>query len=333
MKAFSFNVLDSKLYNKIAILVNLAISKFVILFIVALLTFFVLRLIPGDPVDFMLGGENDPDVAARLRHELALDRSIPFQFVSWLRRIIVGDWGYSYIIGNDVIDLVFDAIQVTLSLTILAFVGSVSMALIIGLICAYFRGRWIDISFSMISAMGYAAPSFWIGILLAWLLGEKLGLFPVIGYTPFFQDPIQSVYHLVLPVITLTIYYGGLMSRVVRSTVIETMQQDFILAAKLRGVTGWRLLFGHILPYSAVPILTIAGLTLGQLFGGAVLTETVFSLPGIGRLMTDAIIHRDYLVVQGSILLTGTLFIIINAVVDALYAYLDPRINQRLYVD
>ena len=300
-----------------------------VLFGMCVLSFGLLALIPGDPVTAMLGLEADPAAIATLRAKYALDQPLPVRFVSWFGHVLTGDLGRSIQTGRPVLRMIVDALGPTLELGLAAMLISLAIAIPAGIVAASRRNGPADLAASLIALCGLSLPSFWLGILLILGLSIRLTLFPSSGYVPIGEDPVAFLAHLVLPALTLGAGLAAATMRMTRAAMIEVLSADYIRTARAKGASRGRVLWWHGLRNALLPVVTLIGLQMGQLLGGVVITESVFSWPGIGKMTVDAIFARDYPVVQGAILVTATLFVLINLATDLLYARLDPRLRQR----
>ncbi|MBI2217916.1 MAG: ABC transporter permease [Candidatus Rokubacteria bacterium] len=298
-----------------------------VLFTVSVIIFALMRMIPGDPVLMLLGDDFTEDAYRQLRARLGLDRSIVTQYVFWLRNILQGDLGDSVLLHDRVVTLVWDAFVPTLTLVVASMLVGVVIAVPSGLVAAMRKDSAWDWGSMGFAIFVYSMPSFWKGIVLIWVFSVHLGWFPAVGYVHPWQDPWQGLWKLVLPAITLGTFFSGLVARIIRSSLLEVLDQDYIKAARARGVRRAALVYRHAMANALIPVVTIIGLQFGTLLGGAVLTETVFSIPGMGRLTVTAILNRDYAVVQGAVLLGVCAVVLVNLVVDLTYAFLNPRIR------
>jgi peptide/nickel transport system permease protein len=301
----------------------------VVLVIVAVITFTLMRLIPGDPVLVMLGGEYSPTVYAQLKHDLGFDQSVVLQFFIWAKNTLRGDLGFSYIAHEKVTKILSDTLPVTIQLSICSLIVAIVIAIPAGIMSALGRNSWMDYLGMSFAIFGQSLPSFWLGILLIWIFGVKLGLFPTMGYISLFQDFWDGLYHLVMPSVTLGSFYAGMIARITRSSLIDVLDQDYIKMARAKGVRSRVVVYKHAMRNVLIPITTITGLQLGMLLAGAVMTETVFQLPGMGRLVATSILNREYQVVQACILIIAVMFIVINLVVDLLYTFLNPKMRYQ----
>ena len=298
-----------------------------VLFTASVIIFALMRMIPGDPVLMLLGDDFTQDAYQRLRARLGLDRSIVTQFLFWLRNVLQGDLGDSLLQHQPVSRLVWDAFQPTLALVVASLVVGVLIAVPSGIAAAMRKDSGWDYGTMGFAIFVYSMPSFWKGIILIWIFSVHLRWFPALGYVPPWVDFWDSMWKLVLPAITLGTFFSGLVARIIRSSLLEVLEQDYIKAARAKGVRQAALVYRHALSNALIPVVTVIGLQFGALLGGAVLTETVFAIPGMGRLTVNAILNRDYSVVQGTILAGVFLVVLVNLAVDLTYAFLNPKIR------
>ncbi|RWR27307.1 ABC transporter permease [Sinirhodobacter populi] len=302
----------------------------VVLVIVSIASFSLLKLAPGDPVLLMLGSEFSQDSYDQLKTALGLDRPVVAQYLHWLGNFLVGDWGTSYVARTDIFTfIVREALPVTLTLTACSIFVAVAVGVPLGVLSAVRKDTIWDALAAALALTATAFPSFFLGILLIWFLAVKFGLFPVMGFVAPWQDFWGGMYHMILPALTLSTYFVGMIVRVTRATLIEVLAQPYIAAARARGEPRWRVIWVHAMRNIAMPLVTLVGLQLGNILQGAVLTETVFSLPGLGQALTGAVLGREYGVVQAGVMLTAVLFLIVNLLVDLSYPFLDPRLKPR----
>ncbi|MGQ3297474.1 ABC transporter permease [Reyranella sp.] len=301
-----------------------------VLLIVSAASFSLLKLAPGDPVELMLGDDYSKESHQSLMVQLGLDRSLPEQYVDWLGRFVRGDWGTSFVSRTPIFEYAFvEALPVTLTLSAAALGLALLIGVPLGVLSAVRKDSAWDAAAAAFSLTGSAFPSFYLGILLIWIFGVAFGLFPTMGFVAPWQDFWGGAYHLVLPAITLSTPFMALIVRITRANLVEVLEQPYIAAARARGEPAWRITWVHGMRNVLVPLATIVGLQLGALLHGAVLTETVFSLPGVGRMITDAVLNREYMVVQAGVMMTGCLVIFTNLAVDLSYPVLDPRLRPR----
>jgi peptide/nickel transport system permease protein len=298
-----------------------------ILFGTSLVSFLLIRLVPGDPAMALLGMEADDAALAALRHKLALDQSLPLQYASWLGNILTGDFGRSIQGGRDVLPLLGSALVPTALLSVAALAISLVISIPAGIVAATRRNSAADYVASLLSLCGLSLPSFWLGILLILLFSITLPILPASGYVSPLVDPVGFLRHLILPALTLGAALAAATMRMTRAAMLEVLRADYIRTARAKGISPRRVIWRHALGNAQIPIVTLLGIQMGQLLGGVVITETVFSWPGIGKLTVDAIFARDYPVVQGAVLLTATLFVLINLATDLVYTVIDPRVR------
>ena len=308
-------------------LVTRLISLVPILFGTSIVAFLLIRLVPGDPAIALLGLEADASSLAALRQQLALDQPIVIQYFTWLGHILSGDFGRSVQGGRAVFPLLLGALAPTALLAAAALVISLLIAIPAGIVAAVSRNSSADYAASFLALCGLSLPSFWLGILLILTFSIYLPLLPASGYVSPWVDPVAHLRHLVLPAVTLGAALAAATMRMTRATMLEVLRADYVRTARAKGLPQRTVIWGHALRNARIPIVTLLGIQLGQLLGGVVITETVFSWPGIGKLTVDAIFARDYPVVQGAVLLTATLFVLINLVTDLIYTVLDPRVR------
>ena len=289
---------------------------------ISVLVFLMIRLIPGDPVTTILGqSASDPALVERLRTQLGLDRPLLAQYLSWLQGVVVGDFGYSYSQQRPVTQLIAANIGPTLGLTVAALVVTVGIGLLLGVLAGVRRGTPLDTGIMGAALTFMSLPSFWLGSMLLVLLAVKLPLFDVVGGS--------GLSGLVLPTVTLALGGVGFLARFVRSSVADTARQKYVTTARAKGLSNRSVVWGQVVRNALLPVLTIVGLQLGNLLSGTVIVETVFSRPGIGRLLVDSILQKDYLTVQAVVLLIAAIYALVNTAVGLLYPILDPRVAAR----
>ncbi len=296
------------------------------LFIVALAVFVLVRLIPGDPAQLILGDSGSPEQIAALRVQYGLDKPLPAQFVLWLAHVVRGDLGHSITNGQAVLPLILERFQVSAVIVLVAVFMATLLAVPAGLFAAWKQNTPADTVIVAGATFFLSIPSFWLGLLLLLFIGLKLGLVPVVGYVPFSEDWRAALSFLILPTITLALIEMGVLTRMARSSAIQTLRLEYVTHARAKGLSERRVLLRHVLPNAFGPTLTLIGLVLGQLLGGIAVLETVFTLPGLGRLLVDAIFERDYPVVQGCLLFTAVIYVVVNLLIDLCYPLLDPRV-------
>ena len=303
------------------------ISTIPVMGIVALFVFSLLYIAPGDPAVVIAGDQATPQDVERIRIALGLDRPFLERFGDWSWRILHGDLGTSMFTGMPVTQLIGQRLEPTLSLMVITLILSIVIAVPMGVVAAWKAGSWIDRSLMGFAVFGFSVPVFVVGYVLAYVFALELELLPVQGYTPLSEGLWPWFENLILPSIALGCVYIALIARITRASMLELLQQDYIRTAKAKGLGQSPILFLHALKNAAVPIVTVIGIGMALLIGGAVVTESVFAIPGLGRLTIDAILRRDYPVIQGIVLLFSFVYVLVNLIVDLLYTMLDPRIR------
>lgn len=295
--------------------------------VVALFVFSLLYIAPGDPAAIIAGDQASPADIERIRASLGLDQPFLFRFGEWVWHVLNGDLGQSIFSSLPVTRMIAQRIEPTLSLMVLTLVFSIVIAVPMGVLAAWKHGSWIDRAVMVLAVAGFSIPVFVVGYLLAWGFSLKLGWLPVQGYTPIADGIGPWLENLALPAVTLGSAYIALIARITRATMLEVLSQDYVRTARAKGVGQRDILFVHALKNAAVPVVTVIGLGIAGLIGGAVVTESVFAIPGVGRLVVDAILRRDYPVIQGVVLLFSAVYVLVNLGVDLLYTVFDPRIR------
>jgi peptide/nickel transport system permease protein len=295
--------------------------------VVALTVFALLHLTPGDPAAIIAGDYAAPQDIAKIRSALGLDKPLLTQVGVWLGNVVRGDLGTSIYSGLPVTTLIAQRVGPTIALTLFAMVFSVAVAVPLGVWAAWRQGSWIDRLIMLLSVSGFSMPVFWLGFLLVWVFAIQLSVLPVQGYQPMAAGPWQFLRHLILPALTLSLVYMALIARMTRASMLGVLKEDYVRTAFAKGLAPQRVLLGHALKAASLPVVTIIGVGFALLIGGAVVTESVFAVPGIGRLTVDAIVRRDYPVIQGVVLIISGVYVLLNLVIDLLYVALDPRIR------
>ena len=304
----------------------------IILIIVTLIVFFVMQLLPGDPLVIFMGrqagtGSIAQEQIDQLYIKYGLDKPLMVQYWNWISGVVQGDMGESIYYHEDVGKLLLERFPVTLDLGIKSFIIYNILGVMMGMIAALRRGKWLDTAATLLSYIGVSIPVFWLGILLIYLFGLRLDWFPIVGYTPITENVLKNIHQSVLPVFCLSLMGWAVIARQTRSSVLEVMSQDYIRTAWSKGLTERSVIMKHLLKNSLIPVITLMGIGLGLMFGGQVFIEEVFAIPGIGRLLVGSIFAQDYQVVQSATLIIATIVIMVNLIVDVSYGWLDPRIR------
>ena len=310
-----------------AFLVKRILATIPVLVIVAVIVFTLIRLVPGDPAAVIAGNMATNEDIARIRTELGLDRGFFTQFLLWAKGLVSGDLGQSFFFKKEVTALIAERLEPTLSLAFLTIVLTVLVAVPLGTLAAWRHGGWVDRALMGFSVLGFSIPVFVLGYLLVYFFALKLDWFPVQGYRPLREGLWPWLHQLLLPAITLSIVYVALIARVTRASVAEALTEDYVRTARAKGLPEARVLVRHALANAAVPIVTVIGIGIALLIGGVVVTESVYSIPGLGTLTVDAVLARDFPVIQGVILFFAFLYVMVNLLVDLSYLFLDPRIR------
>jgi peptide/nickel transport system permease protein len=299
------------------------------LLLITFMVFGLMHAIPGDPARMMLGaGEAlDEKQLEIVRREYNLDKPLPVQYALWLTRAASGDLGRSTSSQRRVGEEVMHRASVTFQLGVFAWLIGACIAIPAGIVSAVYRGRWPDMVATMGAVGMVAVPGFWLGIMMILLFGVTLGWLPTRGYVPFGEDPVGSLRHMLLPAIALGVTSSALVMRQMRSSLLEVLAQDYIRTAKAKGLARWGIIIGHALRNAMLPVITVMGLEIGRIFAGSVVVESLFGVPGMGRLMVQAVFQRDFPIVQGCVLVMASAVLLVNFVTDILYAVLDPRIR------
>ncbi|MBO1081753.1 ABC transporter permease [Roseomonas haemaphysalidis] len=310
-----------------AYIIRRILATIPVMAIVALFVFSLLYLAPGDPAAVIAGDQATPADVERIRASLGLDRPFLVRFTEWAWRIMQGDLGLSIFTNLPVTRMIAQRIEPTLSLMVVTLILAIGIAVPMGVIAAWKAGSWIDRFVMGFAVLGFSVPVFVVGYLLAYVFALELDWLPVQGYTPIANGLWPWLQNLILPAVALGGVYIALIARITRATMLEILQQDYIRTARAKGAGQRTILFLHALKNAAVPIVTVIGIGVALLIGGAVVTESVFAIPGLGRLTVDAILRRDYPVIQGVILLFSFIYVLVNLLIDLSYTLFDPRIR------
>jgi peptide/nickel transport system permease protein len=299
-----------------------------VMFVVAAGVFLLLYLTPGDPVSVILGPDASPQRAAELRQQLGLDQPVLIQVAHWFRRLLQGDLGQSIYLNRPVTQTLLERAEPTVMLTLLATLFAIVVGLPIGIVSATRAGSWADLGAMLVALGGISMPSFWVGLNLIFVFAVMLGVLPVAGYQPLSKGVWENLRYLMLPAVTLGFAQAALLARMSRSLMLDVLREDYVRTARSKGVGERKVVLYHALRNAMVPLVTVMGLTFAILMGGAVITEQVFNIPGIGRLLVQSVLRRDYPVVQGIVLVIAFNYVVINLCVDILYGLFDPRVRH-----
>jgi peptide/nickel transport system permease protein len=300
-----------------------------VLGVVSVVVFSLIHLTPGDPVRIMLREEADPATVATLRRQLGLDRPLPLQYLTWLGRAVQGELGRSIRTNQPVMDAIRQRAPVTLSLAMAALLVALAIGLPAGILAALRRNSVVDVVATLVAIAGVSLPSFWLAVLLILVFSLTLGWLPPLGWVSPGRDLVAWAQSLVLPSVTLGVAIAAVVMRMTRASLLEVLELEYVRTARAKGLAERRIVLGHALQNALIPVVTVVGLQAGALLGGAVITETIFALPGVGRLLVDAIFQRDFPIVQGVVLFLAVNFLVVNLLVDLTYAWLDPRIRYH----
>ncbi len=298
-----------------------------VILIVAVLIFLMLRLTPGDPAVVIAGQSATESEVAEIREKLGLSKPVVTQFFIWTSDMLRGNFGESFFYKKSVSSMIADRIGPTVALATLTILIATLVAVPLGTLAAWKQGSWLDRIVMGFSVLGFSVPAFVVGYLLIFFFSMKLDWFPVQGYKPLSEGLGPFLHHLILPACTLAIIYVALIARMTRTSVLEVLNEDYVRTARAKGLAQWKVVVGHALRNAAVPIVTIIGIGVALLIGGVVVTESVFNIPGLGRLTVDAVLARDYPTVQAVIMLFSLTYVVINLLIDLAYTVLDPRIR------
>lgn len=297
-------------------------------FLISVFVFGLQHLLPGDPILVMAGEERDPEVIEFLREKYRLNDPIPVQYVAWAGNALQGDLGTSLRTRQPVLTLIGQKLPVTIQLATMALIIAIAIGIPAGVISAYKKGTWVDWAANVVALSGLSVPNFWLGIMLILLVSVKLGWLPASGYVPFSEDPVQSIKVMLMPAFVLGTGIAATLMRHTRSAMLGVLKSDYVRTARAKGLKERTVLVKHALRNALVPVVTVTTLVFGELLAGAVLTEQIFTIPGFGKLVVDAVFNRDYAVVQGIVLCTGIAFICMNILADAAYRVLNPRMRD-----
>jgi len=298
-----------------------------VVILVTIMVFSLMHLLPGDPATVILGQEATPQAVSALREQLGLNQPIVVQYLTWLWRVLHGDLGRSLVDNTPVSKLILQRLPVSLELTFGTFIIATIIAIPAGILSAARRGTWIDYSSTAFALGGMSIPHFWLGMMFIVLFAVKLGWLPASGYVPFTENPVANLSAMIMPMVATGLRESAILMRMVRSSLLEVMDADYIRTAYSKGLKERTVILHHALKNAFVPVLTVSGLMIAGLLGGLVITESIFSIPGYGKLLVDSIFTRDFVTVQGAILVSALLVVTVNLIVDLLYTVIDPRIK------
>jgi peptide/nickel transport system permease protein len=293
----------------------------------SVIVFFIIRFVPGDPATVMLGLRSTPENVEALREELRLNDPVWVQYGHWIGNVIRGDLGIDYRTHEPIRDQLLSRLPVTLEMALLAMLMSAAMGIPLGVLAAIRRNGPADVSANALGLTGISIPDFWLGVMLILLMALVLGWLPSSGYVPIQESLVENLRHMLLPAFTLAVGFAAVLTRTTKAAVLEVLGRPYVRTAHAKGLNERVVVIGHVLRNAAIPVITVMGLQLGYALGGAIIIEQVFSLPGVGRLTLNAVLERNYPVVQGAVLLITFLFMTINILTDSLYAVIDPRIR------
>ncbi len=311
----------------IGIIVSRLLSALPILLIVSLITFAMIHLIPGDPAAAIAGLSATPEQITNIRHDLGLDQPLMSQLVRWYTNLLHGDLGRSLLLGQPVMDATLFRLPVTIGLSLYALVITLAIGLVTGVLAALRQNTWVDQAAMMFAMIGISVPNFYLGLMMIILFAVDLGWLPSGGYVTLWDNPLGWLASMTMPAVSLALLLAGLLARITRSTMLEVLRQDYIRTARAKGLPRRLVVVKHALSNALIPIVTVIGIIVSLLISGAVVTEALFSIPGIGQLLTQAVLNRDYPMVQGGLLIVTALLVLVNISVDVIYAFLDPRVR------
>ena len=300
-----------------------------VLLLVSLITFALMRFIPGDPSAAIAGISATPQQIEAIRRDLGLDQPLLPQLLRWYAGMLHGDLGRSILLGRDVVGATLERLPVTLALSAYALVLTLVFGLAFGIVAALRQNSWVDQAAMMLSMLGISVPNFFLGLMMIILFSVQLGWLPTGGYVAFTQNPWEWFRTSTMPAVSLALLQMGLLARITRSTMLEVLRQDYVRTARAKGLPERTVVLKHALANALIPITTVVGIVISLLISGAVVTESLFSIPGMGQLLTSAVLNRDYPMVQGALLLVTAFLVLINIAVDMCYALLDPRVRYE----
>jgi peptide/nickel transport system permease protein len=300
-----------------------------VMFVVATLVFFLVHLTPGDPASVILGPDAPQEAIAELRARLGLDKPLPVQFVRWFGRVLQGDLGESIFLRRPVTRAIAERLEPTLLLAGLATLFAVIIGIPAGVLAAVYRNTWLDRLFMSVAVFGVSMPNFWLALNLIFLFALTLALLPVSGYVPLGDDPLMTLRFMLLPAFSLGFPQSALIARMTRGSMLDVLSQDYVKTARAKGVSERLVIYKHALKNTMITVITVIGIVLAITLSGSVVIETVFGLPGVGRLIINSVLRRDYPVIQGTVLFIAASYVLVNLIIDVLYVYIDPRIKYQ----
>jgi peptide/nickel transport system permease protein len=309
-----------------AYLIRRLLGLIPVLLFISVVTFLTTALVRGDAASVLLGPTATPERTAEVRKRFGLDQPLPIRYAKWMGQVVQGDLGSSILNRQSVTSLVGSALRVTLEQIVFAMLIAAVIALLVGITAALWRDTWVDRLLMGFALIGTSVPTFWLGLMLIYVFSVRWKLLPPSGFVPFSQDPVANLRSMVLPAFALGVYLAGPLARFIRSSLIEVLQTQYVTTARAKGLAERRVVRGHALKNALIPTVTFAGLQVGGLIGGAIVTEVVFALPGTGSLALNGILNRDFPVIQGVVLAVACGYVLINIGVDLVYVLLDPRI-------
>jgi peptide/nickel transport system permease protein len=300
-----------------------------VMFIVATLVFFLVHLTPGDPASVILGPDAPQEAVAELRARLGLDKPLPVQFVRWFGQVLQGDLGESIFLRRPVTQAIVERLEPTLLLAGLATLFAVIIGIPTGVLAAVHRNTWLDRLFMSVAVFGVSMPNFWLALNLIFLFALALALLPVSGYVPLRDDPLMTLRFMLLPAFSLGFPQSALIARMTRGSMLDVLSQDYVKTARAKGLSERLVIYKHALKNTMITVITVIGIVLAITLSGSVVIETIFGLPGVGRLIINSVLRRDYPVIQGTVLFIAASYVLVNLIIDVLYVYLDPRIKYQ----
>ncbi|MCY0893640.1 MAG: ABC transporter permease [Acidibacillus sp.] len=298
-----------------------------VLFFLSIIVFSLIHLIPGNPAQVILGQDASPSAIRALEVQLGLNQSLPAQYFSWLAGVLHGNLGRSLLDGQPVSQLIMQRLPVTVELAIGTIIVAIVIAFPLGILAAIYRDKWADVATLFVATVGISVPPFWLGMLLLIEFTVKIHLFPSSGYEPIWSHPLQNLSVMTLPIVATGFREAGVLLRMLRGSLLDVLDQEFIRTARSKGISGWKVIFHHAVKNALIPVITTGGLQVAGLLGGIVITETIFSLPGFGSLLVESVFSRDYTTIQGTALVAALAVVLVNLLVDITYGLVDPRMR------